>query len=59
MSRRRRMHGRRRRSSCPMKKQELSTQAAADKAARDLAFAKTNDRKDKKSRKSKIKKSCC
>ena len=48
MSRRRRMHGSRRRSSCPMKKQELSTQAAADKAARDLAFAKTNDRKDKK-----------
>ena len=47
MSRRRRMHGRRRRS-CPMKKQDLSPQAAEDKAVRDLAAAKTDDRKNKK-----------
>jgi hypothetical protein len=47
MSRRRRMHGRRRRS-CPMKKQDLSPQAAEAKAARDLAAAKTDDRKEKK-----------
>ena len=47
MSRRRRMHGRRRRS-CPMKKQDLSLQAAEDKAVRDLAAAKTDDRKNKK-----------
>jgi len=42
--RRRRMHGKRRKS-CPMK---LSAQAAKDKAERDLAFAKTPDRKKKK-----------
>ena len=47
MSRRRRMHGRRRRS-CPMKKQDLSPQAAEAKAVRDLAAAKTADRKNKK-----------
>ena len=47
MSRRKRMHGKRRKS-CPMKKQNLSPQAAADKAARDLAYAKTDDRKKKK-----------
>tara|TARA_R100000773_G_scaffold26297_1_gene22893 strand:+ start:3419 stop:3694 length:276 start_codon:yes stop_codon:yes gene_type:complete len=45
--RRRRMHGRKRRS-CPMKKQELSPQAAKAKAERDLAAAKTDDRKNKK-----------
>lgn len=45
--RRKRMHGKRRKS-CPMKKQNLSPQAAADKAARDLAYAKTDDRKKKK-----------
>ena len=47
MSRRRRMHGRRRKS-CPMKKQSLSPQAAEAKAERDLAAAKTDDRKNKK-----------
>jgi hypothetical protein len=41
------MHGKKRRS-CPMKKQELSPQAAKAKAERDLAAAKTNDRKNKK-----------
>ncbi len=45
--RRRRMHGKKRRS-CPMKKQELSPQAAKAKAERDLAAAKTDDRKNKK-----------
>ena len=45
--RRKRMHGRKRRS-CPMKKQELSPTAAKAKAERDLAAAKTNDRKKKK-----------
>ena len=45
--RRRRMHGRKRRS-CPMKKQELSPQAAKAKAERDLAAAKTDDRRNKK-----------
>ena len=47
MSRRRRMHGRRRKS-CPMKKQDLAPQAAKAKAERDLAAAKTDDRKAKK-----------
>ncbi len=47
MSRRRRMHGKKRRS-CPMKKQVLSPAAADAKATRDLAAAKTDDRKDKK-----------
>tara|TARA_R110002012_G_scaffold280015_1_gene468455 strand:+ start:383 stop:661 length:279 start_codon:yes stop_codon:yes gene_type:complete len=47
MSRRRRMHGRKRRS-CPMKLQELSPTAAKAKAERDLAAAKTDDRKNKK-----------
>ena len=47
MSRRRRMHGRRRKS-CPMKKQNLSPQAAEAKAERDLAAAKTDNRKNKK-----------
>ena len=37
MSRRKRMHGKRRKS-CPLKKQKLSSQAAADKAARDKAY---------------------
>ena len=45
--RRRRMHGKKRRS-CPMKKQELSPQAAKAKAERDLAAAKTDDRRNKK-----------
>ena len=45
--RRRRIHGKKRRS-CPMKKQELSPQAAKAKAERDLAAAKTDDRKNKK-----------
>ena len=45
--RRRRMHGRKRRS-CPMKKQELSPKAAKAKAERDLAAAKTDDRRNKK-----------
>ena len=45
--RRRRMHGKKRRS-CPMKKQELSPQAAKAKAERDLAAAKTDDRRSKK-----------
>lgn len=45
--RRRRMHGKRRKRS-PLTKQNLSPKAAADKAARDLEFAKTAYRKDKK-----------
>ena len=45
--RRRRMHGRKRRS-CPMKKQELSPKASKAKAERDLAAAKTDDRRNKK-----------
>ncbi len=32
----------------PFQKQKLSPEAAAAKAVRDLAFAKTKDRKDKK-----------
>ena len=47
MAKRKRIHGKKRRS-CPMKKQELSPQAAKAKAERDLAAAKTDDRKDKK-----------
>ena len=47
MNRRRRMHGRRRKS-CPMKLQNLSPTAAKAKAERDLAAAKTDDRKAKK-----------
>ena len=43
----RRMHVKKRRS-CPMKKQELSPQAAKAKAERDLAAAKTDDRRSKK-----------
>ena len=45
--RRRRIHGRRRKS-CPMKLQSLSPTAAKAKAERDLAYAKTDDRKAKK-----------
>ena len=56
MSRRRRMHGRRRKS-CPMKKQDLSPQAAEDKAVRDLAAAKTDDRKDKKAENQRLRRS--
>ena len=56
MSRRRRIHGKRRKS-CPLKKQELSPQAAADKAARDLAFAKTDDRKKKKAENQRLRRS--
>ncbi len=55
--RRRRIHGRRRKRSCPMKKQELSPQAAADKAARDLAFAKTDDRREKKAENQRLRRS--
>lgn len=32
----------------PLKRQNLSPEAAADKAARDLAYAKTPSRRDKK-----------
>ena len=47
--RRRRIHGKKRRvNDSPLKKQNLSPKAAADKAARDLAYAKTDDRKNKK-----------
>jgi|TARA_R100000482_G_scaffold17013_1_gene4927 hypothetical protein len=40
-----------------MKKQELSPQAAADKAARDLAFAKTDDRREKKAENQRLRRS--
>tara|TARA_R110000796_G_scaffold252286_2_gene385946 strand:+ start:1425 stop:1694 length:270 start_codon:yes stop_codon:yes gene_type:complete len=44
--RRKRINGKRRKSSCsPMKKQELSPEAAKAKAERDLAAAKTPYRK--------------
>ena len=43
--RRKRMHGKKRRSCSPLKKQNLSPEAAAAKAERDLAAAKTPYRK--------------
>tara|TARA_R110002020_G_scaffold254813_2_gene468584 strand:+ start:717 stop:998 length:282 start_codon:yes stop_codon:yes gene_type:complete len=48
MSRRKRIHGKKRRSCSPLKKQSLSPTAAKAKAERDLAYAKTDDRKKKK-----------
>ena len=46
--RRKRIHGKKRRSCSPLKKQNLSPTAAKAKAERDLAYAKTDDRKNKK-----------
>lgn len=46
--RRKRMHGKKRRNCSPLKKQNLSPAAAKAKAERDLAYAKTDDRKKKK-----------
>ena len=46
--RRKRIHGKKRRSCSPLKKQNLSPAAAKAKAERDLAYAKTDDRKKKK-----------
>ena len=56
MSRRRRIHGKRRKS-CPMKLQNLSPTAAKAKAERDLAYAKTDDRKAKKAENQRLRRS--